>query len=98
MVGRWGMSEQIGPITVLPSESQGFLLPGASETSQATQQLIDSEVRRLVDESHKRVTELLSTHRDQLESLTRALLAAETLDSLDAYAAAALPMAVSATA
>ena len=98
MVGRWGMSEAIGPIAVLPTESSGFLLPGASETSQATQQMIDDEVRRVVDTAHQHVTELLSTHREQLESLTRALLAAETLDAVDAYAAAALPLAEQTTA
>jgi cell division protease FtsH len=91
MVGRWGMSEAIGPIAVLPSEASGMLLPGVSETSAATQQLIDDEVRRIVDEGHRHVTELLSSHRDQLESLTRALLEAETLDAIDAYAAAAIP-------
>jgi cell division protease FtsH len=91
MVGRWGMSEAIGPIAVLPSDAMGMLLPGVSETSEATQQLIDDEVRRIVDESHQHVTELLSNHRDQLESLTRALLEAETLDAVDAYAAAAMP-------
>ncbi len=91
MVGRWGMSEAVGPIAVLPSEASGMLLPGASETSEATQQLIDTEVRRIVDEGHRHVSELLSTHRDQLESLTRALLEAETLDAIEAYAAAALP-------
>ena len=41
MVGRWGMSEAVGPIAVLPSEASGMLLPGVSETSEATQQLID---------------------------------------------------------
>jgi cell division protease FtsH len=91
MVGRWGMSEAIGPIAVLPSESQGVFLPGASETSAATQQLVDDEVRRLVDDAHRAVTELLSQHRDQLDSLTNALLEAETLDMVDAYAAASLP-------
>ncbi|HUY22941.1 MAG TPA: cell division protein FtsH, partial [Acidimicrobiales bacterium] len=91
MVGRWGMSEAIGPLAVLPSESDGLLLPGASETSQATQQLVDDEVRRIVEDAHRHVTALLTEHRDQLESLARALLAAETLDAVDAYAAAALP-------
>ena len=91
MVGRWGMSEAVGPIAVLPSEASGMLLTGVSETSEATQQLIDSEVRRIVDEGHRHVSELLTTHRDQLESLTRALLEAETLDAIEAYAAAALP-------
>ena len=39
MVGRWGMSETIGPVAVLPSDGQGPLLPGASETSEQTQRL-----------------------------------------------------------
>jgi cell division protease FtsH len=92
MVGRWGMSDKLGPITVLPSNGDGPLLPGASETSPQTQWLIDEEVRRLVDEAHAEVTQLLTDHRDQLESLTRALLEAETLDAVDAYAAAGAPM------
>jgi cell division protease FtsH len=52
---------------------------------------VDEEVRRLVDAAHEDVTRLLSEHRDQLEGLTQALLKAETLDSLDAYAAAGVP-------
>ncbi|HLW95152.1 MAG TPA: ATP-dependent zinc metalloprotease FtsH [Solirubrobacteraceae bacterium] len=98
MVGRWGMSEAIGPVAVLPTEGMNVLLPGVSETSPATQQLVDEEVRRIVDDAHRQATELLTTHRDQLESLTRALLAAETLDAPDAYAAAAIPAHVTATA
>jgi cell division protease FtsH len=91
MVGRWGMSEAVGPVTVLPSDGQGPLLPGASETSQQTQRLVDEEVRRLVEDADKEVTQLLSDHRDQLESLAQALLKAETLDAIDAYAAAGVP-------
>jgi cell division protease FtsH len=91
MVGRWGMSDAVGPITVLPSDGQGPLLPGASETSQETQRLVDEEVRRLVDVGHVEVTRLLSDHREQLESLAQALLKAETLDATDAYAAAGVP-------
>ena len=92
MVGRWGMSERLGPIAVLPRDGQGPLLPGASETSPQTQWLIDEEVRRLVDEAHDEAVQLLSDHREQLDSLTHALLAAETLDAPDAYAAAGVPM------
>jgi cell division protease FtsH len=91
MVGRWGMSDAVGPIAVLPADGQGPLLPGASETSQETQRLLDEEVRRLVDSSHEEVTQILTEHRDQLEGLAQALLKAETLDSLDAYAAAGVP-------
>jgi cell division protease FtsH len=92
MVGRWGMSEKLGPLTLLPSDGQGPLLPGASETSPETQWLIDQEVQRLVEHLHGETTELLTSHRAQLESLTRALLLAETLDAPAAYAAAGVPL------
>jgi len=85
------MSEKLGPLTVLPADGQGPLLAGASETSPQTQWLIDEEVRRIVDDAHAEVTQLLTEHRDQLDSLTHALLKAETLDAPDAYAAAAIP-------
>jgi cell division protease FtsH len=88
MVGRWGMSEAIGPVAVLADEAQGFLLQGVSETSQETQRLVDEEVRKLVEDAHRGVRRLLEEHRDQLESLARALLEAETLDLPEAYAAA----------
>ena len=92
MVGRWGMSEKIGPIAVLGSESNGPFLPGVSETSQDTQRLIDDEIHRMVEEAHAEVAQVLSEHRDQLESLAQALLKAETLDAIEAYAAAGVPM------
>jgi cell division protease FtsH len=88
MVGRWGMSEAIGPIAVLPADGQGPFFPGSGETSETTQRLIDEEVRRIVEEAHGEVTRLLTEHRGQLESLAQALLSAETLDSPEAYAAA----------
>jgi cell division protease FtsH len=91
MVGRWGMSEAVGPIAVLPADGEGPFLPGASATSESTQRLVDEEVRRMVDTAHQEVTNLLSNHRDQLESLAQALLKAETLDALDAYTAAGVP-------
>ncbi|HEY4828588.1 MAG TPA: ATP-dependent zinc metalloprotease FtsH [Solirubrobacteraceae bacterium] len=92
MVGRWGMSEKLGPLTLLPQDGQGPLLPGSSEVSQQTEWLIDQEVQQLVEHLHGEATEMLTTHRDQLESLARALLLAETLDAPAAYAAAGVPM------
>ncbi|MEA2196590.1 MAG: cell division protease FtsH [Solirubrobacteraceae bacterium] len=91
MVGRWGMSAAIGPVAVLASDGYGPLLPGASETSEATQELVDTEVRRIIENAHVEVTTLLIEHRDQLDSLANALLMAETLDGIDAYTAAQLP-------
>jgi cell division protease FtsH len=93
MVGRWGMSDAVGPVAVLPSDGRGPLLPGASETSDEMQRLVDNEVRRLVDEAHEEVTDLLTTNRDKLDSLAEALLKNETLDELDAYAAAGISAA-----
>jgi cell division protease FtsH len=93
MVGRWGMSRSIGTVAVLPANGQGPLLPGVSEVSPETQVLIDEEVRRLVSAAHEEVTELLREHRDKLDSLAEALLEHETLDQLDAYAAAGIPAA-----
>jgi cell division protease FtsH len=91
MVGRWGMSDKLGPVTLLPSEGQGLLLPGASETSPQTQWLVDQEVQHLVETAHATVTRLLTDHRSQLDGLAHSLLAAETLDAIDAYAAAGVP-------
>jgi len=91
MVGRWGMSAAIGLVTVLPADAHGPFLPGAAETSQTTQQLIDQEVRRLIETAHADVTDLLASHHGQLDSLSSALLKAETLDEIEAYAAARVP-------
>ncbi len=93
MVGRWGMSSAIGPIAVLPRDGAGPLLPGVAEVSPHTQELIDDEVRRIVDESHREVVSLLTEHRSKLDSLANALLEHETLDEEDAYAAAGVPRA-----
>jgi cell division protease FtsH len=88
MVGRWGMSRAFGPIAVIPSDSQGPLLPGAAETSEHTQQTVDDEVKRIVGEEHTITTALLTEHRSKLDSLAERLLDAETLDEVEAYAAA----------
>ncbi len=91
MVGRWGMSRAIGPISVIPMDGMNPLLPGAAQTSEATQRLIDEEVRRIVDTAHTDTAELLRSHRSNLDALVTALLERETLDEADAYAAAGLP-------
>jgi cell division protease FtsH len=91
MVGRWGMSSAVGPIAVIPRDGAGPFLPGAAEVSPATQQLLDDEVRRIVDASHKEVVSMLERNRDKLDSLVNALLEHETLDEDDAYAAAGVP-------
>jgi len=87
MVGRWGMSEAIGPIAVIPRDGASPF-PGTSEVSPETQRLFDEEVRRIVEEAHVQVVTLLRENRNRLDSLANALLEHETLDEEDAYAAA----------
>jgi len=86
MVGRWGMSEAIGPMSVLPPDGDIPLAHGA--VAESTRELIDIEARRIVEECYEHALRRLGQHREQLESLARALLARETLDEIDAYAAA----------
>jgi cell division protease FtsH len=86
------MSPEIGPIAVIPSEAQGPLLPGVSEVSEATQELIDREVKRIVDDAYQFVTRLLTENRDKLDSLTERLMELETIDMDEAYAAAGVPV------
>ena len=90
MVTRWGMSDKVGFLTVTPQNGRSLLLPGAEAVSEATQELIDAEVRRIVDEEHELTTQLLTDNRDKLYRLAEALLERETLDEIDAYAAAGI--------
>ena len=86
MVGRWGMSDTIGKVFVLPRpEEEPALLPGAARASDETLELVDREVRRLVDECYDEALEQLRENRDRLDRLAQALLVHETLDEADAY-------------
>jgi cell division protease FtsH len=96
MVGRWGMSDVIGPIAVADGRSDGLLLPGQSSTSDATQRLVDEEVRRIVEEAEHDTVQLIERERPRLEALTRALLEKETLDQAEAYDIAGVPLPESA--
>jgi len=85
MVGRWGMSDQIGPLAVTDGRQDGMLLPGASPASPAMLKRVDQEVERIVDTAENEVVELLRHERHRLDVLARALLDHETLDQDDAY-------------
>jgi cell division protease FtsH len=94
MAGRWGMSERIGPVSVLPGPNdEPTLFPGAGDASDRTRELVDDEVRRILEECERAAFAELESHRDQLEALTRALLEHETLDEADAYRIAGIERA-----
>jgi cell division protease FtsH len=73
---------------VTDGRQDGALLPGAIPASPLTQQLVDEEVRRIVDEAEEDVVQLLERERSRLDALAQALLERETLDQPEAYAAA----------
>jgi cell division protease FtsH len=87
MVGRWGMSPAIGPVTVLPppGQEQPFGLDGVAP---ATKALVDEEVRRLVEDCFGHAVETLRGNRERLDRLAHTLLERETLGEDEAYAAA----------
>jgi cell division protease FtsH len=90
MVGRWGMSDRIGLVSVLPGPGDDpVLFPGtAGGPSEETRQIVDAEVRTIVEECYERALRLLNEHRERLDGLAGALLEHETLDEHDAYRAA----------
>ncbi len=93
MVGRWGMSEKIGPLTVISDENRDPFPWAASEISPAMQELVDGEVRAIVDSCYADAKATLEKHRDKLDALAAALLDKETLDEEEAYQVAGVERA-----
>jgi cell division protease FtsH len=81
MVTKWGMSDKLGPLQY-EDQYEGYLGAGGTQrtfASDETNKLIDSEIRALVDDAHKRATEILKTNEDKLHLLANAMLEYETL-------------------
>jgi cell division protease FtsH len=78
---------------VLPGPTdEPTLFPGAgSGPSEDTRQIVDAEVRRIIDECYVGAVSRLRENRERLERLAQALLEHETLDERDAYETAGFP-------
>jgi cell division protease FtsH len=87
MVGRWGMSERIGTLSVLPSEGD----PRMAGISDGLLDAVDEEVRRITDECYAEARRLLREHRQKLDAIVVQLLARESLDEPEIYEAAGIP-------
>ena len=84
MVTKWGLSEKMGPLAYQEDEGEVFLghaVTKHSTISAATQNDIDTEVRRLIDRNYQRAQELLQTNMDKLHLMADALIKYETIDS-----------------
>jgi cell division protease FtsH len=86
MVGRWGMSERIGTLSVLPAEGD----PRMAGISDGLLNAVDEEVRRITDECYTEARRLLRENRGKLDAVVAQLLAHESLDEPDIYAAAGI--------
>jgi cell division protease FtsH len=89
MVGRWGMSERIGTLSVLPAEGD----PRLAGISDGLLDAVDEEVRRITDECYAEARRLLRENRDRLDAIVAELLAHESLDEREIYAAARIERA-----
>jgi cell division protease FtsH len=94
MVSQFGMSDAVGPIS-LGRDDPNAWMPGAMpKVSAHTAELIDKEVRRLLDEAHVRAERILEENRDLLNRLSALLIATEVIDGdeLKAYVEGTKPI------
>ncbi|MBU6493515.1 MAG: ATP-dependent zinc metalloprotease FtsH [Burkholderiales bacterium] len=82
MVTRYGMSDALGPMVYVDTEQESvFGRMSAKSVSEATQQKVDAEIRRILDEQYALAKRLLEENRDKVEAMTHALMDWETIDS-----------------
>jgi cell division protease FtsH len=83
MVMRFGMSEKLGPRTFGHDQTLPFLgreFNAEPDYSDEIAREIDDEIRRIVEEAHQTAKEVLTSHRDDLERLSKVLLERETIE------------------
>jgi len=82
MVTRYGMSDSLGTMVYVDTESEGMFGRSSSKTvSELTQQKVDSEIRALVDSQYALARSILEQNRDKVEAMVAALMEWETIDA-----------------
>ncbi len=82
MVTKYGMSDALGTMVYAGDEQDSFFGSMSSKTvSEATQQKVDAEIRRILDEQYNIARKLLEDNRDKVEAMTAALMEYETIDA-----------------
>ena len=82
MVTEWGMSNKLGPQRYNDNEEEVFLGHSVAQrknVSDATAELIDQEVKEIIEAGERKAREVLTENRDSLDRLAKALLEHETL-------------------
>jgi cell division protease FtsH len=81
MVTRFGMSESMGVMVYEDDANEGFFGGSTKTISEATQQMVDAEIRAILDRQYALSRRLLEENRDKVEMMTKALLEWETIDA-----------------
>ncbi len=84
MVTKWGLSEKLGPLTYGDDDGEVFLghsIAKHKDISESTAQIIDEEVRKIIDRGYANAKRILEANRDKLHNMASALLKYETLDT-----------------
>jgi cell division protease FtsH len=87
MVAQFGMSDEVGPLSLGRDDPNAWMPGAVPKVSAHTSELIDKEVRRLLDEAHNRAEQILTENRELLNRLSALLIATEVIDGdeLKAY-------------
>ena len=83
MVSQWGMSDKLGNINYTSTQESFLGSQSQFNASDESRELIDQEVRRLVDEAYERAKGILKDNWDEMENLAQGLLEYETLTGED---------------
>jgi cell division protease FtsH len=86
MVTEYGMSDQLGPLTLGQKQGEVFLGRDFGTQPDYSDQVafeIDSEVRRLIDEAHDHALDILKVERKKLDEIAAALIERETIEKED---------------
>jgi cell division protease FtsH len=81
MVIKWGMNSTLGLRSFY--DSDGYYLEASDQISPKTSEVIDMEIRSIINDAHEEVRDMLAKHREELESIADALLERETLSGDD---------------
>ena len=83
MVQTWGMSPELGPIDYSTQIQDFYFGFGSQEHSQKTSEIIDAEVKKLIDQAYKAAREIIEKNRGKLQAVAESLLKYETLDAAE---------------
>ncbi len=89
MITEWGMSDKLGPLRYNENQEEIFLghsVARSQHVSEATAQMIDEEIRRVIDEAEATARKVLTEHMDDLHAIAKGLLEYETLNARDVEA------------